>query len=188
MAQKLDRCCSRILKYLSTINLQTVVNYWSTRVTRQSTSGLVGDFVHAHFFRQVAKFVGSKIARASTSPHFKEIPAALWTYNFGLSVPQLGGRQRFIGAFQAAPRPVVHDTTLLELWFQRRTSSKGRWSQICPVWFLNMIWLIQNFWQQYEKISVSHVFPPIIIVIVPVFTHRLYSFLCFFYGIWAEHI
>lgn len=49
---------------------------------------------------------GSNRAGATPSPHFKEIPAAPWTYNFGLSVPQLGGRRRFIGVFHVALRPV----------------------------------------------------------------------------------
>lgn len=116
MAEEPD-LTSRILKYFSAIKLQTVVNYWSTHITRQSTSRLVGDFVHARLFRQVAKFARSEITGAWTSPHFMEIPAAFWTYNFGLSVPQLVGRQRFIGAFQIALRPVC--------------------AHRCPVWAVN---------------------------------------------------
>lgn len=67
---------------------------------------------HTHLFLQIMKWTctgqfvqrscSTKIATAATTRNFKEIPPALWTYNFGQSVPQPGRKTEIYRCFSCS--------------------------------------------------------------------------------------
>lgn len=74
-----------------------LVKQWSGSVCRVSTE-------------QFVQMSSTKIAPATTTQSFKEIPPALWTYNFGLKVPQSGRKTEIYRSFSCSLEARLYTT------------------------------------------------------------------------------
>lgn len=59
---------------------------------------------------QFVQMSSTKIAPATTTQSFKEIPPALWTYNFGLKVPQTGRKTEIYRSFSCSLEACLYAT------------------------------------------------------------------------------